>query len=321
MGDLLLQPADLTTRAARDRWLAVQNRVWPEFAETDAEFAHEVTQAGPRRTWHVVEPATGADVGALQVERIRWNDDAAPPLAFLMLDAAAETPDRYRQLLAPCGDWARGEGFSELRVYAWERDSMLLATCLEQPGWREVERHVDVQLDLGAAPTAPAARRAPAGIEVHSFADRPDLMHGAWAALCAALPDIPGDEPDAIPKFEAWVEDHAGPQYWPEARFAAVDTATGEVVGLGELELPELQVAQGVGWHGFTAVHPAARRRGVALALKQATIAWARAQGLHYLRTENEARNEPMRRLNAELGYEPAPARVVLRGPIGAALL
>jgi mycothiol synthase len=58
------------------------------------------------------------------------------------------------------------------------------------------------------------------------------------------------------------------------------------------------------------------RRRGVAGALKRAQIAWAKRKGFARLQTENELRNEPIRRLNRRLGYREAPGEVVLRGPL-----
>ena len=68
----------------------------------------------------------------------------------------------------------------------------------------------------------------------------------------------------------------------------------------------------------LTAVARAWRRRGVARALKADQLAWAKEHGFEQLQTRNEQRNEPMRRLNEELGYEPAVGRVYLRGPLSA---
>ena len=66
----------------------------------------------------------------------------------------------------------------------------------------------------------------------------------------------------------------------------------------------------------MTGVKRAWRRRGIAAALKRAQIAWARERGYELLATQNEMRNEPMRKLNERLGYRPAPGRVVMRGPL-----
>ena len=65
----------------------------------------------------------------------------------------------------------------------------------------------------------------------------------------------------------------------------------------------------------MTAVKRAWRGRGIAKSLKLAEITWAQANGIERLTTTNEERNAPMLRINASLGYRPAPGRVLLRGP------
>ena len=87
-----------------------------------------------------------------------------------------------------------------------------------------------------------------------------------------------------------------------------------EVVGHALLILPSAR--PGVGWHQMTGVRRAWRGRGVAGALKRAQIAWAKAQGLDRLETENHEDNAPMRRLNDRLGYQAKPATITLRGPL-----
>ena len=52
---------------------------------------------------------------------------------------------------------------------------------------------------------------------------------------------------------------------------------------------------------------PPWRGRGVAMALKHATIAWAIGRGLEALETGNDDDNRPMRAINIKLGYLPIP--------------
>jgi predicted GNAT superfamily acetyltransferase len=66
----------------------------------------------------------------------------------------------------------------------------------------------------------------------------------------------------------------------------------------------------------MTGVKRAWRGRGIAGALKRAQIGWAKANGYERLETGNEVRNEPIRRLNASLGYHESPGRVLMRGPV-----
>jgi mycothiol synthase len=65
----------------------------------------------------------------------------------------------------------------------------------------------------------------------------------------------------------------------------------------------------------MTAVKRVWRGRGIAKSLKLAEIAWAQANGIERLTATNEERNAAMHRVNASLGYRPAPGRVQLRGP------
>ncbi len=71
-----------------------------------------------------------------------------------------------------------------------------------------------------------------------------------------------------------------------------------------------------VAWHDMTAVRRAWRGRGLAHALKAATIVWAIGAGLEALDTGNDIDNAPMRAVNRRLGYEPLPDEVFMRGPL-----
>lgn len=59
---------------------------------------------------------------------------------------------------------------------------------------------------------------------------------------------------------------------------------------------------------GLTGVHREYRRRGIALALKLRTIAFAKAQGYKVIKTWNESNNRPMLSINEQLGYVKQPA-------------
>ena len=107
--------------------------------------------------------------------------------------------------------------------------------------------------------------------------------------------------------FEVWrswgLDPHPADSY-----FIALD---GErVLGYGYLEL------DGEQWrNGFLGVARAARGRGVARAIKNAQIAWAKAHGVRTLRTANETRLTQMLALNAGYGYLPLYTELVFRGP------
>jgi GNAT superfamily N-acetyltransferase len=143
----------------------------------------------------------------------------------------------------------------------------------------------------------------PDGVTIVSLGDHPERAAGMYDVACESLPDIPGEGDWTPPPRERWL---AG---LPPDAFVAV--AAEEVVGYGIV-----RVRGDIGMHGITAVKRAWRRRGVARAIKNAQIAWAKQHGLTTLRTANEVRNEPMRKLNRALGYVPTRVRLVLRGPL-----
>lgn len=71
--------------------------------------------------------------------------------------------------------------------------------------------------------------------------------------------------------------------------------------------------------HWMTGVARAARGRGIAVALKQAQIAAAKADGWAFLRTQNDLANAAMRAVNEKLGYERRFEWVHLVGPLAPA--
>ena len=66
----------------------------------------------------------------------------------------------------------------------------------------------------------------------------------------------------------------------------------------------------------MTAVARAWRGRGVATALKRATIAWAVANGLEALETRERHRQRADARGERRLGYQPMPDEIYFRGPL-----
>ena len=265
-------------------------------------------------TLRLLAEIDGHAVGAATVGRIY----VYPPEfdAFWATIVVLE-PNRRRgvgtRLLDGLSDHARAAG----------KMSLMLATSDARPeggafltrhGFSIVDRDKIVRLDL-AGVSSPAVR-PPAGIALTSLAEQPDLVAGVHAVAVEAFADIPTtDEPIAagdLAEFRA--RDVDRPKIPHDAFFVAVDEASGAVAGYASLIL--LPGSTTIAWHDMTAVARAWRGRGIAGALKRATIAWAIDHGLTTLETGNDERNAPMRAVNARLGYRPVQDQVTMRGRI-----
>jgi GNAT superfamily N-acetyltransferase len=212
----------------------------------------------------------------------------------------------YREL----SRWAAARDATALRASVTEGKEKSLAFARRR-GFVEVSRDELVQLDLAAIEEPEVD--PPAGIEISTWAAHPGLARGLYEVTCEAWPDIPASELERIEPFAEWLSAQMrGADDDPRAVFVAL--AGEEVVGYAKLNLSDAQPKQAV--HSLTGVKRAWRRRGIARALKQAQIAWAKQEGLERLLTVNELRNEPIRRLNEQFGYQPIPGRIRLRGPL-----
>jgi len=198
-----------------------------------------------------------------------------------------------------------------LRAVATEDDAEAVG-FLTRRGFREVWREIPSELDLAGFDGAPfAARAAPAGVAITTLADeraRTPLvlreLYGLHTFCNLGQQELDGITPRPFEEFVAGQV--GGPQAMPEAWYLARDG--GGLVGMSSLErLPD---APDTLEPGYTAVHPAHRRRGIALALKLRAIEHARAHGYRSITTHSNAINAGMLALNTALGFRPGPAMV-----------
>ena len=215
-------------------------------------------------------------------------------------------------LLARMSDVAREAGKTQLmgRTTADRPESIAF---LEHRGFTESERMKVVRLPLAELSLPPAS--TPEGAVISSLEEHPELVPGVYEVAKLALPDIPGDGPQAPDTLEEFRVRDVDRKNIPPGGFAiAIDSATGEVVGYANLMVVPGNAK--LAWHHLTAVVPAWRGRGIATALKRATIEWAAANGLDAVEGANDIDNAPMRAVNARLGYQPMPDEVGFRGPL-----
>ena len=130
--------------------------------------------------------------------------------------------------------------------------------------------------------------------------------HLAYEADIAATRDMPSTETiDEIP-YDEWVGHVLEyPFFSAEGSFVAMVDGVAAAVSL--LIADE---ESGRGSNMFTGTQRAYRGRGLGLAVKLASIAWANEHGITQIATRNDETNAPMLAINRRLGYIPAGRRV-----------
>jgi GNAT superfamily N-acetyltransferase len=284
--------------------LEVYNTVWPHDAVT-IEAVHSYRDSAHDYIDYLVREdgvILGSGVGAIFAYRARRV------VTLITVLAGQRRRGAGTALYEAISRWASERGGCELEVSVSSNDPESLSFARRR-GFTEVRRQVGLVLSL--AGVSPLRVQPPAGIEIVTWAQRPELARGMYEVDLEIHPDIPGFEDVALEPFEDWMAHNMQrPADSPEATFIALDG--GEVVGFAKLSL----TAPTAAGHAMTAVKRAWRGRGIAGALKAAEINWALANGYTELHTSNEERNAPINRLNARLGYRPGIGRIHLVGPI-----
>jgi GNAT superfamily N-acetyltransferase len=116
--------------------------------------------------------------------------------------------------------------------------------------------------------------------------------------------------PMAVPSLERWRDEVWNePTFTAEGSFAALVDGTPAAIAL-LLVAPELRR----GFNTFTATLPEHRGRGLAVAVKTASLRWAAANGITQVSTMNDDTNAPMLAVNRRLGYRPLGRVLTLKG-------
>ena len=288
--------------------LDVYHAVWPHESVTMDEVTHfkaAMVDHADLVAWDDGEPV-GSGFVAIMPQR--------PELPITLITVHPETRGRGAgtALYAAVSDWTREHGLSELEAVVSDDDLESLAFA-ERRGFVEGRREKGVALHLSEIDPPPV--EPPEGIEIVSWAERPDLARGIYEVALEASPDVPGCEDEIPEPFEDWlVNDMQGSGDKPEATFLAL--AGDEVVGYAKFSLTAARPK--TAHHDLTGVKRAWRGRGIARALKATQIRWAKENGYEDLQTRNDERNAPIRHLNREFGYRPTVGRIYLRGPLSA---
>jgi GNAT superfamily N-acetyltransferase len=284
--------------------LEVYNTVWPHDAVT-IEAVHSYRDSAQDYVDYLVREdgvILGSGVGAIFAYRARRV------VTLITVLAGKRRRGAGTALYEAISMWASERRARELEVSVSGDDRESLSYA-QRRGFIEVRRQVGLVLSLAGVSSLRV--QPPAGIEIVTWAQRPELARGMYEVDREIHPDIPGFEDVALEPFEDWMAHNMQrPTDSPEATFIALGGE--EVVGFAKLSL----TAPTAAGHAMTAVKRAWRGRGIARALKATEINWALANGYTELHTSNEERNAPINRLNARLGYRPGIGRIHLAGPI-----
>jgi GNAT superfamily N-acetyltransferase len=293
------EPDELTS-------LEVYNTVWPHDAVT-IEAVHSFRDSAQDYIDYLVREdgvLVGSAAGAIFAYRARRV------VTLITVLAGQRRRGAGTALYEAISAWASERGVREMEVSVSGNDPESLSFA-QRRGFTEERRETGLVLSI--AGLSPPQVQPPAGIEIVTWAQRPELARGMYEVGLEAYPDIPGFGDVAAEPFEDWMAHHMQrPTDSPEATFIAL--ADEEVVGFAKLSL----TAPTAAGNAMTAVKRAWRGRGIARALKETEIKWALANGYTDLHTSNEERNAPIKRLNARLGYRPGIGRIYLVGPLRA---
>ena len=300
--------------ADHGRILEIGNTLFPEdYQETPEEFHHyrEHLRAGGHADVFAVAEASGGIVGYAHHQQMPGQTDR----------------DRYRVIIGVAPAWrgrgvggtlyahldaalhARGAQVAE--SFARETDAYVIG-FLARRGFHEVMRVWEMRLNPSRFDPAPFSdyleRVRRAGVVITTLAAErardPNAARKAYELHNDVDADIPSTSPFQRPAFERYLEHNVdGPNAVLDAYFIA--KIGDEYVGESILRKP------GTGAYllvNTTGVRQPYRGRGIAMALKLATIDYARTHESPQIRTWNEINNAGMLAINERLGFVRTPA-------------
>ena len=211
------------------------------------------------------------------------------------------------RLIAFCRD--RGMRQMSTLVYDHEVDAIAF---LERRGLQRDGGGQLGKLDLAGSPTDRGVGPI-AGVELVSAAGRTDLERQHYELHKVTRHEVPTLAHDPMPSFEAWRDVGAADKgYLADLSIYAIEDD--RLVGALDI----FDAGDGAVFIGLIAVHPDARRRGIARFMKVELERRARAAGRTRIETFNDGTNDRIRGLNQSLGYVYNPPYVSLRGPLPA---
>jgi GNAT superfamily N-acetyltransferase len=213
----------------------------------------------------------------------------------------------YRYLLKVAEDWLRSED-ATVSVARIREDFTRELASVQGFGYREVRRMRTSELDLVrhrdrllAAREECRRQMREQGVRTRLLREDPDpeKLHKLYLMVIESEKDIPTTVPWRELSFDEWKI------FWftnPVIRedWFWIAREGDSIVGTSVLDLP---VERGMPWTAYTGTSRSVRGRGIARALKYESICQALEAGYVSVRTNNDADNPPILRINAEMGY------------------
>lgn len=278
--------------------------LYPESVRTEAGFRHRLATEparAQRRTWcaETSGEIVGWSVAALETY------SSTEGLSYVVVGVREDARGRgvggalYEQADAHL------RALGARRIHAGARDEPGSRRFAESRGFRHTRTERLSRVDPCEVDVTPleALTRAKAeeGFRLVPLSEVRDRPESVFELDAATTRDVPHDEPIDDLRFDEWLASFwRHPDVTFEGSFIVLD---GDLPVA--LTLLRADPAQGRALHDMTGTLPDYRGRGLARLVKLATIAWAAANGISTLMTENDETNRPMLALNESLGYRP----------------
>ena len=302
------------------RYLELSNAVYPEYRQSMEEFRHD-DDAWDAARYHklrlVAEDAAGRLVGGGVVAHMpaQFHPDKYGLFVHVHPDHRRRGIGSalYERLMGELGE--RGAVVARTEVKESMADGVAFAT---RRGFVEMKREWESRLDVAGFDwtrfAGAAERAAAAGIAITTLAAErarhPDAVRAAYELNQACERDVPEVDPVTPVPFDQFVKQEVeGPSALADGYFLAKDgdRYVGQSNLFSSAEEPDVL------YQGLTGVLPEYRGKGIALALKLRTVAYARDHDKREIRTWNDTRNRPMLRINEAMGFVKQPAWIVFQ--------
>ena len=262
------------------------------------------------RTMRLVAVREGAAIAFVGVTHDLWDGDQTRyGMIRIGLRSDVWTDERYGQLVKVAEEWLCREGASRSVARIREDFPQDLA-ALKGLGYRENRRMRISELDLAEHRSAilearDQCRREMAGQRVRlmvlSEDGDPEKYHKLYAMIIESEKDIPTTVPWRELSYEEWRAFWFSNPAIREDRFWIAREGD-RIVGTSVLDTP---VVRGVPFTAYTGTSRDVRGRGIARALKYESMGQALEAGYARVRTNNDADNPAILRINDAMGYRP----------------